>query len=142
MDTHIHAVVHFSNEVDATTVQRMINEMGDRPYHLSVEAIEFSRLHVASFDGTLFQVNLQVDDPEMGGRVPGIIDETNIYVRRWCRDNQLSLEDITLHNIHERPDPVNPAECDHPDGSIDTIDAPPEWDADEVPLCNRCGDVL
>jgi hypothetical protein len=142
METHIHSVVHFSNEVDEMTVQRMINEMGDRPYHDSAVAFEFSQLHVADLDGTLFQVNLQVDDPEMGGRIEGMIDETNIYIRRWCQRNLEQLEDISTHNIHARPDPVDPSDCDHPEESVGMIDAPPAWDDDKVPLCDRCGDVL
>lgn len=144
MTTDILATVHFSNEVDATTVQRMANEMGDRPYHLSIDSLGVNALDYVMVDGSVYQLHIEVDYPEMDGRIEGVITETGVYVRQWCQLHGIDIVDngISVVDVYSRPDYEEVDDCDHIDTEHEVIDAPPSWEQDEVVLCNKCGDVL
>jgi hypothetical protein len=144
MTTDILATVHFSNEVDATTVQRMANEMGDRPYHLSIDSLSVNKLDYASVDGVMYQLHIEVDDPEMDGRIEGVMTETGIYVRQWAQLNLVSIVDggVSVVDVYSQPSYEALDDCDHLDTEREVINAPPSWEQDEATLCKKCGDLL
>jgi hypothetical protein len=144
MTTDILATVHFSNEVDAMTAQRMAQQMGDRAYHMTIDALSVNKLDYASVDGSMHQLHIEVDDPEMGGRIEGVMTETTIFVRRWAARNGVDIVDdgISVVDVYSRPDCEEVDDCDHIDTEHEVIDAPPMWEQDEATLCKKCGDLL